>query len=545
MNSHRHRGGRGRRVPLITLPLTVQQAQRLIARGNGAKRVDGDIYYPLASLLYRALGLGTASNERDIAACLDRLAALKGADYPLLTAPHSAPEMAETQAGGESRPKGTDKVAPQSDSPLEESEAHGGNSSSGEVPEGSFNSPSATYHDSQSEGLPSGSPTGTGVGHASLGESQANAHSPETGSNPTSGDAAATSPDQAHCEQRPAQPGAEVSADSSFAAATAHTPSFFLAPEPRDAQESQTRSAEGIARQTPSSDAVGDHDTTDEDEQPQDGKDAPEATAETPGADRPTQRKKWGAPFKAAGSGQLSASGKTTHGGITASLNEARLDPTLVRRVRERLAALVGESSQEAGPRRDWPAFCTRLLTHRNPAPARREEAGRPVILVLADVSGSCASFSQPALAVARACGAFGVPGAEVLVLAHSNGCPSELELAGRPIPIDRYGEADGQWGADNRSWYLQLLERHSITVVIALGDWDAVAVYCQLVAHPRVERLIWLDNAYCRKKPPRNRTTHALAQLALQGYSTRSLRHKLVYRDACGDAKAFANQIK
>lgn len=63
--------------------------------------------------------------------------------------------------------------------------------------------------------------------------------------------------------------------------------------------------------------------------------------------------------------------------------------------VRRALERLVSFGQYQDGPRLDAQEFCERLIAHRPLYPARLEEEARPAVLVLPDVSGSCAGFSN------------------------------------------------------------------------------------------------------------------------------------------------------
>jgi len=259
--------------------------------------------------------------------------------------------------------------------------------------------------------------------------------------------------------------------------------------------------------------------------------------------DRPAHQKKWGKKFSKAevSASEVSASADNSHGGVTAKLHKFGINTKLVQLCRQRLSLLVGDSSLEYSHRRDYAEFCIRLKTYRNPSSARKEEEGRPAILIMADVSGSCSSFSNQSVAVAKAASQLGVPGADVLVITHSNGSLEELEHNGKPVPI---GLDVDLFCHEKVVSYETLIRRFNISVVIALGDWDAVDCYLLIAANPIVERLIWLDKGYSSQV--RDRTKWALTRIISDHYSDISqIRHKLTYRDGCRDAVTFVNNIK
>jgi len=254
------------------------------------------------------------------------------------------------------------------------------------------------------------------------------------------------------------------------------------------------------------------------------------------GSDAPTHQKKWGKKFtkEEVVRASVSTSANKSHGGVTVKL-DIGIDAKLVRLCRQRLSLLVGDSTFEHSFRRDYAEFCVRLKTYRNPSSARKEEEGRPAILIMADVSGSCSSFSEESVRVAKAASRLGVPGAEVLVLTHSNGFPEELEHNGRSQTVPPQ--------VDDTIWYQSLIQRFQIKVVIALGDWDAVDFYISIASNQLVERLIWLDKGYSSQV--RDRTKSALTWISERSPDISQIRHKLTYRDGCRDALTFVNNIK
>lgn len=233
------------------------------------------------------------------------------------------------------------------------------------------------------------------------------------------------------------------------------------------------------------------------------GVEAPQANEpeNSGGADAPPV-----AAYRSLRSGRVSSQSNTAvkRGGLSyaayARLADYKAKPALVARARRALRRLVGDGAMEDGPRRDWPEFAERLLAHRPLAPARREEQGRPAILVMVDVSGSCSGLTNVSIPVAQAAAELGVPGADVIVVAHSNGYPYECKV-NRAAPVDVTACPWYRHAAHGDDWptvlgnYDALLAKYDLRVVIALGDWDAHYVYAHLAARPCVQRFIWLDN--------------------------------------------------
>lgn len=168
------------------------------------------------------------------------------------------------------------------------------------------------------------------------------------------------------------------------------------------------------------------------------------------------------------------------------------VDPLVRRRIAQAFSLLVSDGDEAPSVRYDWGKVLMRMFTHQHFSRAREEGRGRPIILVLADVSGSCSSFAQPAAAVAMAAGAVGVGGADILVVSFDNAAidgsgirPRQTSLnGGEPVA------AKGRTLAD------ALGARHNdVRVIVALGDNQALDGYVALGNLPQIERLIWLDN--------------------------------------------------
>jgi len=471
---------RRRTHPTIRLPITVRQAQRLVDKGG----------YYLGSLA-ELLGIDQSWywSDQDVRSALARLAAKEGPDFVL----------GKERPLGEFRPKGTDEVRPQGESPSEDSPFHGGDGNSGEC-----DHPAATVSPETGQAAAVGEQGSPGGGS----HVQASPR-PET-------DAVTSGVDA--CDGSSQSPAHGVADPSSTALGGEGVPDGNAGSDGAD----PLRDADGAESQAP---LAG-----------QDGEAAESANPNNLGEDGPNLRKKWGK-LKAA---SRNPAGRDQHGGIYADLAKVGVDPVLLKLARKRLADLVGDTAQDVGPRYDWPEFCVRLKTYRDPRRARREEVGRPILWVLADVSGSCSSFAWPALQVAKACGALGVPGADVVVISHSNGYPANWECNGKPItaPLPEVRQQE-----DIIVWFWALARRYPPQVVVALGDWDAAQVYGDLAQLPEVERLLWLDNYGC-SRGPRDQTAWARERLRERGVPHAAL-HKIRYVDGCRGAVEFVEQIR
>jgi len=204
-----------------------------------------------------------------------------------------------------------------------------------------------------------------------------------------------------------------------------------------------------------------------------------------------------------------------------ASLSQADAPPPdEVRRVRAAMAQLIAFGGQgETSPRWDTSELVKRLISRRPLWPARRDEEGRPSILVLPDISGSCYAIARESLRLARAVALLGVPGAEVLIVSHVNGQPREIQVC-TSAPIIKVSVSEEF--AALTGFYQRLIKTHTVEAVVAVGDSDAEDVYCWLASHPAISRLVWLDNSFCRRlerprsspltrwpAPARQKTTH------------------------------------
>ena len=185
---------------------------------------------------------------------------------------------------------------------------------------------------------------------------------------------------------------------------------------------------------------------------------------------------------------------------------------TLRSQMAELLNQLIGTGNTGGNvssiPVYDSRKLVKRLLVKRPLPNALKEDviSGRPVTLILPDVSPSCAEQAQAACDIANAAGYAGVSGSDVLVLPHSNGCIEEH--------VDAYMPWFNGRPVDVRGTALTTLFQNIITgkssyklrVVIAVGDHDAVDMYEQLAGLRQVTRLIWLHNASGRHGGTLNR---------------------------------------
>lgn len=600
MRNNQRRNRRNRTTDSIKLPITVRQAQKLVnSEENQTLAIKLIRREVMKDENYSYSYNFTDAKIQEVKNLLNKLAS-KDPNQVLIDANGKPPQSTENREEGESREKGTDEVAPTSDSPSEESEMHGGDGNSGECnsaaetssPEeregdqgsqgnqaqlqtdnadgGSQGQGSGDSQDSQGtenrdRNAPqsnNGSETGSSTSESceSGEKSQApNSHKAESSESPNSesGEGAATSPvSDSERKNDAAQADSDLRDDQVNQGS--ESPEKDAQPSTLGANDKAEKPGDDEAEgRTQKSHADNSENSLGENESdcvsPND-----DTNAETQASDDvPTHQKKWGKSFtkEERGDGKLSLSNSSNNGGATASLKVAGVSPKLLKLCRQRLAALVGDSSQQHSPRREYTEFCVRLKTYRNPQPARKEEEGRPVILLLADVSGSCASFSEESVKVAKAASKLGIQGTDILVVSHYNGTPHEMEVNGEVVDVrsikakavKKTADNGCNWG-NSSGWYETLMQRYNITVCIALGDWDGSLEYAYIAQHPQCEKFIWLDNAHCSSRGTvQDRTKFALDHYAknFTGIKIPVLRQKLIYRDGCKDAIAFIDNIK
>lgn len=560
-------------ISVLKLPITVRQAQKIVSKfvrdserasflgWSGANAIEviaqvsdyGNLAFFQMFCMYpnpQKLRDGL-SEAKKLKVHLDRLAAIDpttlleekkkaGADSP---SPEPQSDAIEDREAGESRPKDTMEVAPPSSDP-EDGDLHGGDGNSGEVESCAETSPSANQKSqSQSQDSPEFLGQSKGEGDPQDGENRSACDAPQSTDSET-GNATSEQAEQGGSAQNSI---IGTGSSSSTALEDDRLPQKGSEKaELRAAPDETCDASEGAQPRDAAPKESGDFQAIEDSEQSEkiEAESLDPAQDHKQPGDAPQHQTKWGKKIKQ--TARLSASADKTFGGVTADLKGIGVDAKLLKLCRQRLAALVGDSSHDQSPRRDYQEFCVRLQSFRNPSPARKEEQGRPVILIMADVSGSCASFSDQSVKVAIAASSLGVPGADILVLSHSNGYPIELQHNGKDVEVSSIGATKYEHAHDNKEWYGQLLRRYPIQVVVALGDWDAVNDYVFLAFQRSIDRLIWLNNAYCSSRGTvEDGTKETLEKLQSKGLKVSQIRHKLTYKDGCKNAIAFIENIR
>lgn len=474
--------------------ITFRDLQRAMAHGLDTFWIDQAL-----------LALGATAYQRDgqyqeYRPMVDRLVARYGPKTRIDTLKGEKP-----LTSGERREKQTSEVAPTTSQTT--NEKHGGEGASSEVPDGR-----STQGDADSRQV---GDSLASVDRSAKGGGSGGAIALQEQNGQGTADHSASRTGQVTLEQ--AEETGEYSTSQVSREQTEHGPS--VAQDSADSYPGsdvgqQTnggeRAAEHSAMKKASSEAGNDDatasrstrqgDTADcsqEQQLKQAGVGAEDATEKTSSSLRALRR------LERKASAPISRHATSHHGGVFDELARHRIDARLVSYARAMLASWLADGSDdEQSHRWDYPELAARILTKRTPYPARRQELGRPALLVLADVSGSCAGFSHQSLLLAKAVATLGLPGCDVVLVAHSNGCPTEVTVNSRSEPRLLEGiEEDWYDAARFVSFYRSLVARFGLTHVIALGDHDAVNVYASLACQPEIQALFWLDNYNCNNQ--------------------------------------------
>jgi len=445
------------------------------------------------------------------------------------------PDSEAQETSGAFRPKGTDEVAP-SEGANAEASVHGGDGASQEVPDGASKGGDKQSGSANSDKAGLAGPADDQAQKSAERQRQsADSGHPETG-NTTSG---AGPSDGAADNVMPHFGGARGGqAQDSSEGEAASAPSGALEPieAPNGAGDHdamETPQLTGGANLTPQRDVTA---------VPKEENDARAAEGDA----GPIEAKDSGAANDDVTAGycykSMASSAREVHralkkyGGRYGTLGATRVSPTIVKQVRRALERLVSFGQYQDGPRLDAQEFCERLIAHRPLYPARLEEEARTAVLVLPDVSGSCAGFSDRTLVVAKAAAELGVHGADVIVVAHSNGYPQEFKVNNQKEKRTSDCEIEGR-SSDALEFYTSLLKRYRVEVVVAMGDGDAEWLYELLASLPAVHHFIWMDNWSCNNLPePQDRTS------LLPGLHRwpRRLLHKTTYIVGCDTEEHF-----
>lgn len=480
---------------------------------------------------------------------VDRLVARYGPRRPVVDLLQAAEsQQREDEApltNGEERKKDTDEVHPASS--MTTNDTHGGDGRSGEVPEGRSQSGEAASDSRQVTGEEQRCDVASEESKEESGDQseqrgQGSTTSPKGTADPRAADESGT---EVARTGDAAETGREVTPQVKGAAQKVQGPPLSEdSPEvPQEGQGSEADEGKYCDKGQVVSDALvpgasSGNDATSTGRTPSDGDKGISSKSDNlkqAGEDGDSSEKSAGSKEAKRAARQLakfaagspSTKGRDAHGGITAELRKAKIALAIVSKARSVLASWMADGGQdEQSPRWDYPALAARLITRRSPYPARKDELGRPALLVLADVSGSCSSFSGESLLVAKALAVQGMPGCDVLVVSHSNGYPEECDINGKPLPQaqqQRYKAIAERSGASVRSdgargnvaFYEAMIAEYQVTHVVALGDHDAVDVYEMLALSQSIQQVIWLDNYNCNHQGPRVASPHVARRQA------------------------------
>ena len=466
-------------------PVTVRDAQRLAPRYfRMCSDEENRIFVSIAHIL------GVKLNQAELMRALARYAAQHGSQSVLL----ASPESASPESSNRIHKIGTDEVAKRSANPSEDSQTHGGDSASGEVES------SASEGGDKQQGN-TGNVAGNSQGLISGEGGDESRHDISiTGSGGVL--PPQMSPDEAGAE--PEESAAETG-DTSAGALTSQDDNGTKDSRQRVRAQSEQQQSEGESAPPDSCDPQTHNGAKNNLDASDAGTRELTGGANAQADESPIKDKDAGDPDETGsenyryhgihGGGKVSTRANTEFGGVTATLKQAGIEPRVVSQARAALSRLLEGGESEFGPRWDWVEFCKRLKTGRSVYPAHKEEEGRPAIMVLADVSGSCSGFSDESVIVAKSVATLGISGADVIVVAHSNGYPGEYQVNSRH---DNHDSIDIPFwpGRDTViAWYMDILKHYDVQVVVALGDWDAEWLYCQLAESGQVKKFIWLDN--------------------------------------------------
>lgn len=365
---------------------------------------------------------------------------------------------------GRFAPKGTDKVRGQSDNPSVDSPFHGGDGNSGEVMAKSATKGSTATQAPQD-------------GDEDAGEMRPRSGGSTSGSSSVPGNTAECS--HAGTELTQAS-GQEAASSPGGTGATAGSTALPVASD-NDCEKSDalsSRDAHLMGSEDPerfrSSDSRDDRQRT--------GPRKPHSGV-TPTAER------WAKSFF----------------GTRFGLQQAKPTPKLIKRAQRAFQSILDAgAADEVSHRWDYPEFCTRLKTYRDPRQARRVEQGRPAILVVADTSGSVGAIGNEALTAAKAVGTLGVSGADVIVINSDNGRPDQVEINGKNKSLLQAGGTDCSNEEKTLTFYQKVVKKWDVKIVVIIGDGDDKQCRTAIFPLPGLLKVVYLSSYCCSYGGPR-----------------------------------------
>jgi hypothetical protein len=237
-------------------------------------------------------------------------------------------------------------------------------------------------------------------------------------------------------------------------------------------------------------------------------------------------------------------------GGIFADLESCGIPPReLVNRARRVFARLVSEYGEGSeGPRWDYRKVSTRIASYQSwKVSDRKKEVGRPVIAVLPDVSGSMARFANQVLTLSRALMILGVPGCEVIAVVQSNGRPIQLWVNNQKVEEYDYD----QWSSADEvfHWYSDVFCRYNVKIVILAADWDGAWLYAMFAEDLKdIKKIYWIDPSMSYRVYPVLSSKSYFMQIGrwrgLRQLSDQAMR-KIMYVYGCRDANEFLSGLQ
>ncbi len=157
----------------------------------------------------------------------------------------------------------------------------------------------------------------------------------------------------------------------------------------------------------------------------------------------------------------------------------------------------VAATPTEESPRFNWKKFVVRLKTGRDPRHSLKEEVGIPIILILADTSGSCSAVCKDTMQILQDMVDSGSATRKIIGIQHANGDPLVLYRKGKSAEKLSDGHTDVEQRAE---FYKKICRDNKIDLVVNLGDADAIN---ELAYLNQFAPLLWCDSFCCTQGDP------------------------------------------
>jgi hypothetical protein len=237
----------------------------------------------------------------------------------------------------------------------------------------------------------------------------------------------------------------------------------------------------------------------------------------------------------------------SSFGGVFGKLELIKDPPSQIlvnraRRVFARLVSAFGEGSE--GPRWDYKKVSTRIASYQNwRVSDRKKEFGRPAIVVFSDVSGSMDLFAKEVLMLAKTLMKLGISGGEIIAIVNSNGYPLELWVNGRKV--EEFERSNWYGCSDDFviSWYRRVFESYNARIAVLAADWDGEWLYKRIAEESFVDRIYWLDvKKIARSDGPA--IVELTPELCCYDWSSEALK-KVVYVCNCQSVEDFVRGLE